>query len=435
MERKASPALDGKASKMFGRISSFMESARGSVEDLLQTIVDDTNNFGNQPANCSSRTNHGARTNNNVGATRVNASAARVNVKKDVNGSQDALDFVQGLMQDASAAKKLFISYDKLLTRKSKEDTSQSTRFSMTSEQNLHARTVIEAIPAFDRLRFTLCPSYMPDSRFWEVYFTLIWERCSLSASKDDENTLDAIYDSPAVKNLAKVASPKHQATNAQTTTSLAEAKEEVVSPEDLNKGMKRERENSEEGSNIAGDIAIVSRLLFDGARRTFQFAEQLMEAMDERASDAAARSSTCAVDATVAIADPGAKSSSSLSSNAMTSPSVAPPLPSQNTATTTVGTEKSDTKRGRFEESSEPLAEPVEKTLTTSRSLVSYPSQGSLASSSSDGAETDGLSVASIDDADLGEWAKVSARTHGKTARKTRSSVVEEHVEDFEWI
>jgi len=39
--------------------------------------------------------------------------------------------------------------------------------------QQTHAMLLIQAIPAFNDLRYVLCPRKMPEERFWEVYFRL----------------------------------------------------------------------------------------------------------------------------------------------------------------------------------------------------------------------------------------------------------------------
>ncbi|GBG25994.1 Hypothetical Protein FCC1311_022142 [Hondaea fermentalgiana] len=320
----------------------------------------------------------------------------------DPSVSHETYGFIQTLMQDPASAKKLFFSYDKILARRP-----TTAKFSMTKEQNQHARSIIQAIPEFDKLRFTLAPSYMPDNRFWEVYFTLIWEKHCVGASKGEEYDADP-SDESAYSTLTRPSSRL-----APARGSRSEAKEEVVTPEDLSKGMKREREDSmDNNSDIAGDIAIVSRLLFNGARRTFQFAEQFIEAMDERASSASA--TTPANDAT--------KPPTTGTASSATAPTAS-----------LASSKKSDAKRGRFEASADSNLFPAPEDKLKDCDVEPNVAAGDT----SDGAETDGFSVASVDDADLHEWATVSPSPRSRKTLTVPSLGTEDvdHVEDFEWI
>ena len=94
--------------------------------------------------------------------------------------SHDAFQYTETLVRDLDAARNIFLNrYARLRLR------SESVETPMPQWQITHAKTIIQAVPALDQLRFELCPSHIPDRMFWRVYFSLVKEHQTLPAPKE----------------------------------------------------------------------------------------------------------------------------------------------------------------------------------------------------------------------------------------------------------
>jgi len=344
--------------------SSLVQVARGQIDELIHVIVDDedvqvdetqstsscrkqrlTSKSGGELKGENSRDTSGEKQSKDKDKTKhavakEEGSGDTVSYRKTPIEEQENLVFVQNLMKDQVYAKQLFMSYSRVLLRKGEDP------FDMSPEQNTHARHIIQAVPAFNQLRFELCPSQMQDGRFWRVYFSILDDKSSQGASKEIESDIEDRISSSKLSGdlLADFAKG----------ASLSEAKEEVITEEDKCKGLKRERDDEAGASDaqpLSEDLAVVSRLFYEGACKTLEYAGQLIEAVDEQANSA-------------------------MSSEPVVSPSTS-----------------TDIKRGRFDR------------------LVSTENEG-LVPDSETPCETDSFSVSSVeeDGDDLKDWSCVRA-------------------------
>jgi len=134
---------------MLNKITSFVDEARAQLDEMILTLIEDDQVSFHEGESYDSSP----------------SSMPSPQPSKDYSVSHNAFQFVQQFLQDEHAAKKVFMSRR-----------IAHSRFEMTAEQNRQARSLIQAIPQLDQLRFALCPSRMLDNEFWDVLFTLIKE-------------------------------------------------------------------------------------------------------------------------------------------------------------------------------------------------------------------------------------------------------------------
>eukprot|EP00511_Aplanochytrium_stocchinoi_P007290 CAMPEP_0204826616 /NCGR_PEP_ID=MMETSP1346-20131115/4264_1 /ASSEMBLY_ACC=CAM_ASM_000771 /TAXON_ID=215587 /ORGANISM="Aplanochytrium stocchinoi, Strain GSBS06" /LENGTH=403 /DNA_ID=CAMNT_0051954711 /DNA_START=399 /DNA_END=1610 /DNA_ORIENTATION=- len=200
----------------------------------------------------------------------------RVRVKLDASVSHDTFLFISGLVSNPKKAKDVFMSY---YTLSLQNDRKRIQNFSMTKSQVVHARNIIQALPAFDRLRFQLCPSVLPDKAFWCIYFSLVQDKGRLGAPKE-------VDDVEVAETNGNFSCSKKYNIDENDDQSCGQDKwEEDMSNPDIYAGVKRERDDEMDESAFAEDIGIVSDFILKGAKKTLRFAEQLIETVDEKAS------------------------------------------------------------------------------------------------------------------------------------------------------
>jgi len=167
----------------------------------------------------------------------------------------DTEEVIELLISDKGSTKKMFVAYSRILAH----EEFPAGKFEMTTEQQNYAKYLIQNYPEFDQLRFELCPSHMRDGRFWQIYFRFLAERDHLGAPKDaiaEIHRIEVVTPRPALDDKEAPISVKH-------------------------KGVKRERDNEIDMDSLKEDLATVSRLLYNGAKKTILFAEGILAHTD----------------------------------------------------------------------------------------------------------------------------------------------------------
>ena len=116
--------------------------------------------------------------------------------------SHETFNFTKALVSNLDHARNLF------LNRHARIKLSSARSFSNTSMpawQIAHAKSILNAVPTLDQLRFELCPSMMADRMFWHVYFQLVRDHQSFPSAKHDE---EATPTTPSSRKRAREREP-----------------------------------------------------------------------------------------------------------------------------------------------------------------------------------------------------------------------------------
>ncbi len=159
--------------------------------------------------------------------------------------------FIQRYVSDKESAKKRFLSRSKSLVTML-----ENRKWVMSQQQQMQARSFICALPALDQVRFELCPSKMPEERFWQVLFDFIENEQMIE--KEQENHPEML-------------DKKCTESNAVSETASSETTQQKDDGQILI-------------TSVSEDIAYVSQYVYERAIRSFNFAERLIEAVDAQA-------------------------------------------------------------------------------------------------------------------------------------------------------